>query len=176
MLVGALLELHSGSGSLVFIIVLILLLAAEGALHSLEAYCEKNGFKGLLQKLIREFMMMGLLSFSTYIATSAFYFSKENQWLVSFDFAHMVVFFVAITFIGQAVCLVGLVNSRSKVLLKYSAVSCEQLMSEYDEMESEAGWRWRLYHYGPLSLPFPGLRSKIQYKIIFHPNLISLII
>jgi hypothetical protein len=35
----------------------------KAGLHILEIYCNRNGFKELLENLYREFMMMGLISF-----------------------------------------------------------------------------------------------------------------
>jgi hypothetical protein len=175
MLLGGLATLHSTSGHVVFICVLVFLLIFEAGLHALESYCNKNGFKGLMQKLIREFMVMGLLSFGTYIATEYFRLN-HTDWLDAFDFAHMVILFVAITFVCQAVGLIVLVNARSKTLQKYSAVSAEDLLAEYDSMEKRGGLQRFFYHQGPLSFPFPEFRSNIEYKIMeaWFINLLNL--
>ena len=165
MIFGGLVEIRSDSGTIVLIAVSIFLLIFDASLHKLEAYCHRNGFKGLAEKLIREFMVMGLLSFGTYIAKESFKV-ESSPWLYAFDFAHIIVLFVALAFVGQAIGLIIVVNSKNKLLLKYSAVSCEQLLQQYEELESTGGWKWHLYHHGPISLSYPDLRGNIEYKIM----------
>lgn len=161
-LFGQLVELRAGSGSLVFIVVLVFLLVFEGIIQQIEKLSDKYGFHMLVQKLFREFMIMGFVSFGTYIAFEAYKFNK-SEYFDAFHFAHFVVFFIAITFVIQAFLLVFLVAARKSSLLKYSASSCQDLLVEYDEMNRH---KLFFFHNGPLFIVYPQLRECMEYKIL----------
>lgn len=60
---GTMLILSAADATYIFIALLMFLLIFKAGLHILEIYCNRNGFKELLENLYREFMMMGLISF-----------------------------------------------------------------------------------------------------------------
>lgn len=60
---GTMLILGADDATYIFIALLMFLLIFKAGLHILEIYCNRNGFKELLENLYREFMMMGLISF-----------------------------------------------------------------------------------------------------------------
>ena len=60
---GYILLLTAGEATYIFIALLMFLLIFKAGLHILETFCNRNGFKELLENLYREFMMMGLISF-----------------------------------------------------------------------------------------------------------------
>jgi hypothetical protein len=60
---GSMLLLTAEDATYIFIALLMFLLMFKAGLHILEIYCNRNGFKELLENLYREFMMMGLISF-----------------------------------------------------------------------------------------------------------------
>lgn len=62
---GQILLLDALDGSYFFIALLFFLLIFKAGLHIMELYCDKNGFKELLENLYREFMLMGFISFGT---------------------------------------------------------------------------------------------------------------
>ena len=64
---GAMLELSAAEATYIFIALLMFILVFKAGLHILEVYCEKNGFRELLENLYREFMIMGLISFGACI-------------------------------------------------------------------------------------------------------------
>jgi hypothetical protein len=51
------------SGTIVFISVLFFLLIFESLLHYIEKIGKNHGFEGLVEKLYREFMILGVISF-----------------------------------------------------------------------------------------------------------------
>ena len=60
---GEIIVLEAQQTTYVFIALLMFLLIFKAVLHIIEMYCNRNGFKDLLENLYREFMMMGLISF-----------------------------------------------------------------------------------------------------------------
>eukprot|EP01031_Cornospumella_fuschlensis_P031516 gene31516-38091_t len=174
---GKLLYLYNVQVVVVFISVLFVLMLFEGFVHVLEVECTKRGFKALIKKLYREFMIMGFISFAilfvSYEATSY----SANKWYEAFDFAHIVLMFVGITFIVQALVLVALINMRNTQLLTYDNSSAESLIVDYIQMHTHSVYNGLYKHiyltvaqfffnYGPITLNFPILREKVEYKII----------
>jgi hypothetical protein len=66
---GSMLLLTAEDATYIFIALLMFLLIFKAGLHILEIYCNRNGFKELLENLYREFMMMGLISFGSFLFT-----------------------------------------------------------------------------------------------------------
>lgn len=60
---GEILLLDATDGTYMFVGLLMFLLTFKAGLHILELYCDRNGFKDLLENLYREFMIMGFISF-----------------------------------------------------------------------------------------------------------------
>jgi hypothetical protein len=86
----------------------------------------------------------------------------------AFNFAHIVILFVGITFLFQSILLVSLIAYRNKKLLFYDSCTSESLFVEFIQFYENPGHTISkfLYNYGPISLPFPELREKIEFKII----------
>jgi hypothetical protein len=166
-LFGGILELQSGSGTAIFVGMLLILLFFELLLRVLEEVLTE--YHGLLEKLVREFMIMGVISFISYFVIEANNFS-ENEYFLAFHFSHFIVFFIAIGFMMQAIFLVGVFSFRHKELLRYGAVTCAKLIEQYNEVSpaltEEQTWQTYLFHRGPIVLDFPRLRANIEYKII----------
>jgi hypothetical protein len=129
-------------------------------------------------------MMMGLISFAFYVAAEAYNFPSNDWYTVifnfgsliviwydrfkAFDFAHLVVLFIGITFLFQSVLLASLISSRNLTLLRYSTTTSEELIREYVGMYKQGGFRMAMFNYGLVSLSFPVLREKIEFKILQH--------
>jgi hypothetical protein len=85
----------------------------------------------------------------------------------SFHFAHIVILFVGITFLTQAIFFVSLIAKQNRKLLFYDSCSSESLFVEYIQLhESKNSFLQWLFSYGPVSFPFPELREKIEFKIL----------
>ena len=49
-------------------------------LHLLEKFFNSRGLQGLIKKLYREFMILGMISFAIFIISSVYHFDAENEW------------------------------------------------------------------------------------------------
>ncbi len=134
-------------------------------LHIIEVECAKRGYKGLVRKLYREFMIMGFISFAILLATETDSFNS-SEWYVSFHFAHVVILFIGITFLVQSGALVALIHFRKRTLLSYDNCTSEQLLVEYIDMHEDGGWRQWLFMNGPITISIPELREKMEFKIL----------
>ncbi|KAJ1416364.1 hypothetical protein B484DRAFT_434534, partial [Ochromonadaceae sp. CCMP2298] len=161
---GTALNLGNQAALIVFISLLVFLMMLEGALHLLEAACQHRGLHGLIKKLYREFMIMGFISFGIFLLTEIVVL--DGEWFLSFEFAHIVLLFVGLNFVVEAFLLVFLIDSRNKTLLRYDNYSSEALLLHYLDLQNKGGYQQYLFNYGPVSIPVPELRGKIEYKII----------
>ena len=69
-------------------------------------------------------------------------------------------------FLVQSGLLSALVRYRNRALLAHDNSSSEELIIEYVSMYNRGGLKKFMFNYGPISIPFPELREKIEYKII----------
>ena len=102
---GTVINLPHKAGTITFIVVLIFLMVFEGGqftahcmlmisgcsdvvfdiyfligLHEMESACEKHGLQGLVKKLYKEFMILGLISFALFIITELYELDPYNEW------------------------------------------------------------------------------------------------
>ncbi len=110
-------------------------------------------------------MIMGFISFAILLATETDSFSS-SEWYESFHFAHVVILFIGITFLVQSGALVALIHFRKRTLLSHDNCTSEQLLVEYIDMHEDGGWRQWLFMNGPMSIPVPELRERIEFKIL----------
>jgi len=99
---GTVVSLPYKPGTIVFIAVLLALMCFEGGeqrdlnsvpfiltefnylfsvvLHAAESFCHRNGLHGLIRKLYKEFMILGLISFTIFIISEVYHFDAEDEW------------------------------------------------------------------------------------------------
>ncbi len=125
----------------------------------------KLGYKALIMKLYREFMILGFISLYYYLLLPNC--QKKINGILHFFFAHTVILFVGIAFLIQSFLLITLISQRNKRLLYYDSCTSESLFFEYVQLhESKNDVLKYLFSYGPISIPIPELREKIEFKII----------
>ncbi len=76
------------------------------------------------------------------------------------------ILFVGFVFLVQSGLLSTLVRYRNRELLAHDNSSSEELIIEYVSMYNRGGLMKFLFNFGPISIPIPELREKIEYKII----------
>jgi hypothetical protein len=140
----------------------------------IEHECTKYGYKLLIQKLYREFMILGFISFGTYIIDDQLSYDENNPWYKAFHFAHIVILFIALSFIVQAALFIVLISTRNKLLRHYGSSCSSYLLKQYHQLADSYHhrkrwldcWRYSFFHYGPCLVPYPQLRENIEFKII----------
>jgi hypothetical protein len=78
------------SATIIFVAVLLMITIAEATLEHFEVWSKKAKLEGLFKKLYREFMLMGLISFSLFILKETIDLDS-NQYYHAFELAHIVV-------------------------------------------------------------------------------------
>ena len=121
---------------IVFMVVLVLIICLEKALHWIEHEAKHYGYGDLVEKLFKELTILGLLSFATFIASESFGIDSEDDWYKAFHFSHIFLLFITLNFIVQAIGLIQLTNWKNKALVAYNSHSLFELVDEYDDMSS----------------------------------------
>jgi hypothetical protein len=84
----------------------------------------------------------------------------------AFEFAHLVFFFMGLTFLLQGALFVALISIRNRLLRHFDHTKTDSLLSRVLELREEASTLKNfLFDYGPITLHIP-LREKLEYKII----------
>lgn len=159
-------NLKSFEGTVVFIGFLLFLVILEAIVTNLEVAAEVRGMKDLFEKLQRELMMMGIISFAVFIFQTANPDQHAGALFLSFEMTHIIVLFMALAFITQAVFLVSYASVSGKRYLAAMRTSSVELLTQYKSIkENPLKWWW--FHHGPSFLPvFPAFRLDIEFRII----------
>lgn len=120
-------------------------------------------------------MILGLVSFVTFIFFEGSNVSKESEWYHAFEFAHFIVLFIALAIVIQALLLTKFITIQRKRLYRLFYVSDHLLISKYELLKKYIKntihpkymkFMYHLFHYAPLSFPYPALRDGMEYKIL----------
>ena len=101
---GIILEIKAAEGTAIFCALIFVLMFLEFMFESLQIQANRFGYADVLEKLKKELMMLGILSFIVFI-----YQTIDNKstssWFLAFEMAHIIILFMAISFIFQALLL-----------------------------------------------------------------------
>jgi hypothetical protein len=171
---GAILSLANVAGTLVFLFLLIFLVLLEASVAFAERLFNRNGYSEIFDKLKKELMILGIISFTVFIYESSAdqSSSKLYQWFLGFEIAHIIVLFMALSFIVQALILVQYASSEGRNLVVAVRKTSYELIQEYKKLESTTTslyqriQRYTFFHLASWVPLYPSFRDHIEYKII----------
>ncbi|CAM9741303.1 unnamed protein product [Chrysoparadoxa australica] len=99
----------------------------EEALHEAEHY------RAMLDKVFKELALLGLISFIVFVfeTTGALQAVGGDSWLLSFEYAHILLFFVAMAYVLQALMLMLLVVRSDKFWKHVDDLTATTLLKKY---------------------------------------------
>jgi hypothetical protein len=163
---GIIVTLDSNVGTYAFIGFLIGLVVLEYFIEKLERIAEAKGLASLFQKLQKELMMMGVISFGVFIYQTAAHPPEGSILLEAMEMTHIIVLFMALAFIVQAFFLVMYATVAGMRYLTIMRTSSETLVDEYRTLEHNPRASW-WFHYGSSLIPGTcPLRANIETRII----------
>lgn len=205
-ILGSVVTIESDSATLTFVCVVVFLVWLDEIIHLVESTAKKSGHHEIFHKVNKEMMILGLVSFATFVIFEAVDPSGKNTvWYVisvlltllfhiyrflnivcflyitrfhAFEFAHILVLFIALAFVIQALLLTKFVSTQRKRLYKLFHVNEEMLVSKYKVLAESAvrpdnSWKsffmqfmYYSFHKGPLWFDYPPIRDAMVYKII----------
>lgn len=161
---GHIIEIDPELGSLAFAATIIFLLLFEFLIGALEYSFEGRPIHTkMLQKIYKELMIMGFVSFAITMYTAAKDHSPEVYHVIEiFDFVHYVIFFICIFFVAHSLYIMLQSLLASKQYEKLHSLSLTNLIQDLVITESN-NFKSFMYTY----LPMSSLRNAIEFKIIY---------
>ena len=120
----------------------------------------------LFERLKKELMMMGIISFGVFLFTISQTESTSSSLYISFELAHIIFFFMALAFIVQAFFLTLYANSAGKKFIHIMRTTPESLLLEYEKMLTNGNKSWWFHQSSSLLPHYPGFRADIEFRII----------
>ena len=137
-----------------------------------------SGYHGIFHKVNKEMMILGLVSFATFVVFEATNISFNSPWYVqyyqnfvgfeslyrynAFEFAHLVVLFIALAFVLQALLLTKFITVQRHRLYTLYYSSETHLVEKYDILKNYITnvkrpmymkLNYLLFHLAPLWFP-----------------------
>lgn len=151
-------------GHVTFICFLFLLIFLEMLISKIEHAATIRGLKDLFDKLKNELMMMGILSFIIFIFQTTK--AGSDDLILSFEMTHIIVFFLALAFIVQALFLVSYASTSGKRYLSALRTSSETLLQQYRLLRLKPYHSWWFHHGLSVFPTFNGFRTDIEFRIV----------
>jgi hypothetical protein len=165
-LFGIVLYLNSNVGTYAFIAFVIGLVFLEFVVEHLERVAEYRGLVTLFQKLQKELMMMGIISFGVFIYETSAHPPPGSVLLEAMEMTHIIVLFMALAFIVQAFFLVLYATVAGRRYLSTMRTGSADLIDSYRTLEHNPRASW-WFHYGSSLIPgMCPLRTNIETRII----------
>ncbi len=110
-ILGEITTLDPSHTATIFVVTLSVLICIEKIVDFTDKWCEANRFKHVFEKLQNHLLNLGLISFLLFFIDL---FASQSDFILNslpaFEFTHIVLFFVAISFVSQAIFLVQVMN------------------------------------------------------------------
>lgn len=158
---GSINEVDFASFTLVSVIVIVILLLLENFLKYMERLSKKWEYQGLLEKTVKELMILGIISFLSFVELP----HKYEKYYHSFEVCHFIVLFIGLTIVAHSFFLVLNSFRLSFRLNVFRRTSSEMLIEKFDELKSTPFRRF-CFLYSSNFAPFPKFREAMEFKII----------
>ena len=163
--------LNAQAAGLVFSLLIFMLVLLEIAFSKAEDWASEHETNELFNKLKKELTMLGIVSFLTFIYTSATDITS-GKYYEAFEMSHIVILFIAFAFILQASFLLHFAFKEGDRFIYSQRQRPVDLIEQYERMleegTTEEGRRvvWFFVH-APFWVPtFPTFRQNIENKLI----------
>jgi hypothetical protein len=163
---GNLASIPSMPYSITLIAFFFFLMIMEIIVNSAENWARLRGLLVVFEKLQKELMMMGVVSFIVFCLTSFWIEGQSLNFTLELETAEITSLFMAVAFVLQASLLVSYASFAGKSYQWAARLSPEALINLYEDMNTDS-WEYWLFHYLPSCLPcWPSFRADIEFRII----------
>jgi hypothetical protein len=119
-----------------FCVLIICTIVLEYIVHRTEHFIAHKlpmHYLDIFNKVVKELMILGIVSFSIFIGEQAFALASKDYYL-ALEFAHVTIFFAALVFVVQATFLLALMNGIVSKWDRLAARSLESIISDGNEI------------------------------------------
>ncbi len=145
------------------LLVIAFLIAAEMVTGVLEYTVRESPlYNKMIQKIYKALMFLGIISFTLLLLQSVSHPSKDLlKYLKAIDFAHIILFFVALFFVFHVLYLMYIGTTITKMYRFLHKERYDSLLSMVTGLKNDT-WGRIIYNVNPFSF----LRQKVKFKII----------
>jgi hypothetical protein len=161
---GAIASIDSLQISATLIAFFFFLMLMEVLVNVTDYWARTRGLLILFQKLQKELMMMGIISFIIFCLES--FWKDLEEYKMNLETADLTCLFMAMGFIFQASALVCYASFAGKRYLAAERLTPDALIKLYENMKVGSYEYW-MFHYLPSFLPcWPSFRADIEFRVI----------
>lgn len=113
---GSIGVLKSSTLVVIFNLTIVVVILIEKLLSRAKAWAYTNSYTELFDKLVKELLQLGIISFILFLFTVSGYTDAHHDYLEAFDFTHVVILFIAFSFMIQAVFLVQVIENLNNCI------------------------------------------------------------
>ena len=124
-----------------FIVILCVIITLERGFDYLHKRASDANQLKLFNKMQRELVLMGMISFGVFILNSAVEIDPHGDWFFSFEIVHIVIVFMGFAFLFQAFFLMEYAHYFQTEQLKALRKTSKELLDKFDECnEPKTSW------------------------------------
>jgi hypothetical protein len=152
----------------IFVSLFVLIVTLEYVFKYLKIVTDRHGYSDVFEKLKKELTVLGIISFTVFVYQSADNNNAHSRDLLAFETVHIIILFIGIAFIIQAVMLIRYAHIGGRQLLAATRKSFASLIKQVQDIQSSPNsFSYWAFHYCPTWLPiFPLCRTEVEYRII----------
>ena len=161
--------IDSTAAVVVFVLLLLFLVFLDMMFDSLDRFAQRIDAWSLLEKLKKELMIMGILSFVLFIyETTMGGAQSDPQWLGAFEMSHIILLFIAFAFTIQALYLLNYAFKQGKSYLQAKRLPAQELSDTIHLLADRSPFEHWCFHQLPFWAPvdYPPVRKKVEVKLI----------
>ena len=153
-----------------FLSLLIFLVGLEFTVYRLQKFVIRHGYNEIYEKLKKELMILGIISFTVFVYEQASS-SVVTEYLLAFEMAHIIILFMALSFIVQALILIQYANMEGKRLVVAVRTTSDELIRSYNNLGQAESLvakfeKFAFSHFSACLPLYPEFRHHIEYKLI----------
>ena len=115
-------------------------------------------YNRMVQNIYKELMQMGIISFCFVIFAAQ---AHDNPWVISLDFSHILLFFVAIYFVVHTFYLITVSIGASNHYTRLNAENAFELNTSKSQFTWLQNFIFNLSYF-----PFSSMREKFEFKLL----------
>lgn len=139
-----------------FILLVVFLIVLETLLHALHNLAVKNGYQELYAKVVNELMMLGIVSFVTFVI-GASADVESSPWFKAVHFVHILTLFIGLSFILQVFFFLMTTTLYRRKLRRHEFINPIEVIDIHNKYRNNFPLFYRYFLYS----------SKLKYDVSF---------
>lgn len=149
-----------------FVVVLMIIISIEFSFDKLHEAANESGQIKLFNKMQREIVLLGMISFGVFIVESSIKLDRHGSWFFSFEIVHILIVFMGFSFLFQALFLMSYSRSFMTQQLKALRMTSIELLRTYEKIEENKPKRKSWFEELQSAYNLSNTNSHSEYKII----------